>query len=531
MKEILLTSSVLIGVVMVLRWLLRGKVRQRLLYAAWLLVALRLLVPIQFGQWSLSLNTLTETVTEHSEALQHAEEIIQSPVVDPFYQVLYEELEQEYRDKGLDTENPDVKLEIEKQLPKTAPTLSQILKTVWLAGTGLMALWFLLTNLSLRRKAKAGAVLLETGAPVPVRVTSGVPTPCLVGLFRPMIYVTPECTADPKMLRHVLTHEIAHLRQWDPVWSFVRCVCLCIYWFNPFVWVAAAQSRRDCELSCDEAALKQLGDNERIAYGKTLLAMIRASSAPSELLKTATSMNESKKQLKERMCFIVKKPRNIVFAAIAMILIIALAAGCAFTGGKQSQETLPETQPTTKEPTTETTVPTEPEPTTTVPEQTDAPLIPNPHSLFPTASPVVQTEGPSESQLIAKEAIAIYHTYCTIGVCCEMERPEEKKDMSQYLTAEQKEEYHNNQYRITCCKTVEEVHNHIDRHIGKDMQHDNTDKNLFTDDEGNLYIMVLPTSYDNYRHYEVLSETKDEIICRACGYFEPECDDSEGIDF
>ena len=112
MKEILLTSSVLIGVVMVLRWLLRGKVRQRLLYAAWLLVALRLLVPIQFGQWSLSLNTLTETVTEHSEALQHAEEIIQSPVVDPFYQVLYEELEQEYRDKGLDTENPDVKLAI-----------------------------------------------------------------------------------------------------------------------------------------------------------------------------------------------------------------------------------------------------------------------------------------------------------------------------------------------------------------------------------------------------------------------------------
>ena len=64
-------------------------------------------------------------------------------------------------------------------------------------------------------------------------------------------------------------------------------------------------------------------------------------------------MSESKKQLKERMCFIVKKPRNIVFAAIAMTLVIALAAGCAFTGGKQPQETPPETQPTTTEPTTE----------------------------------------------------------------------------------------------------------------------------------------------------------------------------------
>ena len=353
MKEILITSSVLILLVLVLRFLLRGKVRQKLLYAAWLLVALRLLVPIQFGQWSFSLNTLTETVTEQSQTFQKAEQILQSPVVkDSSYQVRYEDLKKEYQAQGLDTEKPDVKLEIEKQLHKPAPTLSQILKTVWLAGMGLMALWFLLTNLSFRRKAKTGAVPLETNAPVPVRVSPGVPTPCLVGLVRPVIYVTPECGADPQVLRHVLTHELAHLRQWDPVWSLVRCVCLCIYWFNPLVWVAAAQSRRDCELSCDESALGQLGDEERIAYGRTLLTMVRSASA-SALLNTATSMSESKKQLKERMCFIVKKPRNIVFAAIAMTLVIALAAGCAFTGGKQPQETPPETQPTTTEPTTE----------------------------------------------------------------------------------------------------------------------------------------------------------------------------------
>ncbi len=72
MKEILLTSSALSGVVMLLRWLLRGKVRQKLLYTTWLLVALRLLIPIQFGQWSFSLNTLAETVTEHSPTIQQA---------------------------------------------------------------------------------------------------------------------------------------------------------------------------------------------------------------------------------------------------------------------------------------------------------------------------------------------------------------------------------------------------------------------------------------------------------------------------
>ena len=535
MKEILLTSSVLIGVVMVLRWLLRGKVRQKLLYAAWLLVALRLLVPVQFGQWSFSLNTLTETVTKHSPTIQQAQQVLETPVVGPSKEEVRQQLTQQYQEQGLDLKAPEVQVQLEAQVEakKTAPTLSEILEIIWLSGTGIMALWFLLTNLIFLQRAKIHSRVLDTDAPVQVRVSDGVPTPCLVGLFRPVIYVTPDCIEDPQMLRHVLTHEIAHLRQWDPLWSLVRCVCLCIYWFHPLVWVAAAQSRRDCELSCDESALKWLGDAERIPYGKTLLAMIRTSSAPSELLKTATSMNESKKQLKERMCFIVKKPRNLLIAAVAMVLIIALAAGCAFTGGKAPETTPPaSTSPFQEAPTTEQTEPItsttdQTEPTTTAPVQTDDVLIPEPHSLFPPVSPIVQTEGPSEAQLIAKEAIAIYRTYCTIGVCCEMERPEEEKDMSQYLTEVQKGEYFNYQYRITCCKTVEEVHNHIDRHIGKDVQHDYTDKNLFTDDEGNLYIIVIPTSYDNYRHYEVLSQTKDEIICRACGYFEPECDDSD----
>lgn len=529
MKEILLTSSVLIGVVMVLRWLLRGKVRQKLLYAAWLLVALRLLIPIQFGQWSFSLNTLTETVTQHSPTIQQAQQVLTTPVAGPSKEEVRQQLTEQYREQGLDLKVPEVQVQLETQVEAetTGLTMLEVLKIIWLVGIGIMALWFLLTNLIFMRRAKIHSRVLDTDAPVQLRVSNGVPTPCLVGLFRPVIYVTPDCIDNTQMLRHVLTHEIAHLRQWDSLWSLVRCVCLCIYWFNPLVWLAAAQSRRDCELSCDESALKKLGDQERIAYGETLLAMIRRSSAPSELLKTATSMNESKKQLKERMCFIVRKPRNLLIAAIAMVLIISLAAGCAFTGGKTLEETPPETEPTTTEPTTEPTTPPQTEAPTTAPVEIDYAYIPEPHALIPPLAPIVRTEGPTEAQRIAEEAIAIYRTYATIGTCCEMEHPEGYEDMSRYLTEAQKEEYHNYQYRITCCKTVEDVHDHIDRYIGKEMQHNRTDENLFTDDEGNLYIIVLPTESDSYRHFDVISQSKNKIVCRACMYYEPECDESE----
>ena len=46
MKEIIITSSVLILVVLLLRRLLRGKISLRLQYALWVLVLLRLLLPV-----------------------------------------------------------------------------------------------------------------------------------------------------------------------------------------------------------------------------------------------------------------------------------------------------------------------------------------------------------------------------------------------------------------------------------------------------------------------------------------------------
>lgn len=46
LNSVLLTSSVLILVILLLRWLLRGKVGNVFLYALWLVVAVRLLMPV-----------------------------------------------------------------------------------------------------------------------------------------------------------------------------------------------------------------------------------------------------------------------------------------------------------------------------------------------------------------------------------------------------------------------------------------------------------------------------------------------------
>ena len=362
MKEILITSSVMILAVAALRFLFRSKVSRRLIYGVWLLVALRLLIPIQFGQLDFSVLSQAKPVTDAIT------DIAQRPVSGPSREELYnnalrEEISQgtpvfipeiqeqvdtqiqqgrpapEVYDEFLETGKtdeillPEVSQKIETTVSaKAAPNWGQIALWVWLAGIFVMAGWFLGVNLSLHRALRRSATDFNAECPVPVKVSPRLATPCLFGLLHPTVYLTPACTEDAQRLRHVLTHETTHLRHGDHIWAWVRCLCLCVYWFNPLVWLAAYLSKRDCELACDEAALKILGEGERIAYGRTLVDMVASTPAPGQLLEAATAMHENKKQLKERVNRIVKKPRMFLTAAIALLLVLTIVTGCAFSG-------------------------------------------------------------------------------------------------------------------------------------------------------------------------------------------------------
>lgn len=285
MKEVLITSSILILAVMVLRLVFRGKVSQKLIYGAWLLVALRLLVPVQFGSFDFSILNQAEPVTEVIT------EVSKNPVAGPSREEVYQQIAQDYIDRGehifipeveekLESGEvpsyeevfqnypiqsiviPEVNTQIQQEVEKsiTAPTVGQIATAVWITGMVAMALWFGLVNLRFHRAlAKTAKPMEVPDSPVPVMVDDTVASPCLFGFFRPKVYLTPVCTKDETHLRHVLTHELTHYAHKDHIWSLVRCVCLCVYWFNPLVWIAAGLAKRDCELACDEAVLKKTG--------------------------------------------------------------------------------------------------------------------------------------------------------------------------------------------------------------------------------------------------------------------------------
>lgn len=333
----IVSSSVLILVVIALRYVLRGKLSLRMQYALWLLVLVRLLVPVSFGASDLSvMNAVPErapTVQQGTDRQDIIGERNDAPANAGTVGIPAQSMNE--------AAPPDLVQNV-TTATVTAPTVektdwARIAKTVWLAGAAALGLVFLAVNLRFGKKLRRSRERVEeTDACLPVYESGETDTPCLFGVAKPSIYVTPDTRTEAETLRYALAHEQTHYRHGDNLWAVLRGVCLALHWYNPLVWWAAELSRRDAELACDKATIRRIGESERAAYGRTLIRMT-CEKRPA-LLVTATMMTDSGKGLRERITLLVKKPKTAAYTAVAVLLIAGLSVACTFTGGRDNAE-------------------------------------------------------------------------------------------------------------------------------------------------------------------------------------------------
>lgn len=325
MKDALISSAVLILALTALRFLFRNRISRRLQYALWGLVLLRLALPIPLPGARFSVMTGAERLSGQAATFP-------APAVSPALTV------PPVSNLTLPPpQMPAVNSQSGSATRSVPPSKADLLLFAWLAGMGLTLGCFLASNLRFSRRLRRTRTRFDTpGCPLPVYVSEAAVSPCLFGLFRPAVYLTPRAAeALEPTLRHVLTHELCHYRHGDHVWSALRCLLLSVYWFNPLVWLAAALSRVDGEQACDEAAIRALGEEQRLSYGKTLIDMIAVRPAPSGLLCTATTMVSGTKSLKKRLERIVRRQKPLLWALVLTLLLAAALAGCTFTGAKK----------------------------------------------------------------------------------------------------------------------------------------------------------------------------------------------------
>ncbi|TWU35011.1 M56 family metallopeptidase [Novipirellula artificiosorum] len=136
-----------------------------------------------------------------------------------------------------------------------------------------LPVWHAITATETQRgEANALALCLEQESrtrTLQILTSAEIQGPFCWQLHRPTI-VLPEFLLrdDPQALRHVLFHELEHLRTQHPMQHFLQGVCCVVFWFHPAVWMAARRAELAREFLCDEVAATAAGKFS--AYLRTL---------------------------------------------------------------------------------------------------------------------------------------------------------------------------------------------------------------------------------------------------------------------
>lgn len=320
LREVLTVSALILAVLLV-RAIFKNRVPKRMVYTLWLVVLVKLCLPGTL----VSLPVLP--AEEAAAPVQRVELPAQTaPVVLQPAQAVTQPQKP--------VQQPVSPVQEAAEAPAKPLTAMQIFQIVWAGGSALLGLWLLSTWLVFTIRLHKSRRFLGRQGRTRIYVSSAVKSPCLAGLV-PAVYLT-EDVLQTDSTELILRHELTHLRHLDFLWSLCRTAAVIVYWWNPFIWLAAICSKRDAELACDEAVAAGLSDAQRLVYARAILAQ-----AP----RRAAALSLAGPPVRERILFLTKKQRTSVLCVILALLLIVSAAGCSLTEltrQKSGEITLPE---------------------------------------------------------------------------------------------------------------------------------------------------------------------------------------------
>lgn len=193
---------------------------------------------------------------------------------------------------------------------------------LWVLGMLAVLTWGVVSAVRLRRTVREA--VSEGGE---VWTCGTVPTPFVLGLLRPRIYLPPHL--DDTERTYVLAHERHHIRRRDPWWKLFGWCLLAVYWWDPAVWLCWVLFCRDMEMSCDEVVLELLGSEAKRGYSLSLVAHAAAAPMPAAL---AFGEHDAARRVKHVLSWKKATPRMAFLAAAAAVLAVTACLGNGMTG-------------------------------------------------------------------------------------------------------------------------------------------------------------------------------------------------------
>jgi bla regulator protein BlaR1 len=355
------TASFLIMLVLLAKKLLNFRLSPRLHHGLWLLVLIRLLVPVVPESPLSIFNVVTQA--GHA-AVGYVNSVIEDNTSNNTNKSDFSSRNQKQTQTNnvVDTANGNNVANDAKQekpftkeinskkltIPSTTEknTLNQIMIKV------LSCLWFIIfisliicnliftykfkkrvQNLSLVTDTQITSILNECKSKLKIKKdiliydTDSACSPFVGGMLLPKIYFPKDVLneIEEKQLTHVMMHELVHYKRKDLFYNFFAVVSTALHWFNPLVLVAMKKMKEDREIACDAYVLETLGENESTEYGMTLIKLSRLSKLNHTRLSPVT-FYESKSQL-ERRILMINKFKNGTNKLSALTLAVCLIVG------------------------------------------------------------------------------------------------------------------------------------------------------------------------------------------------------------
>lgn len=296
-----IAASFMIAAVVVLRVCLK-KSPKALRCVLWALVGIRLLCPFSLES-ALSLVPSTQTIpdavlSESSFSVQTGFENI---------------------DTRINAELADRYYEGVTVPTNTGLHITTLLSVIWVVGIFALAVYAIVSFTKLKKQTAEAVPYREN-----IYLCDRIPSPFILGVLKPRIFLP--ASMEEADIPYVLAHEQAHLKRRDHLWKPLGFALLCVYWFNPLIWVAYILLCRDIELACDEKVIKAMGANWKKSYAD---ALINCSVSQKRISACPVAFGET--DVKGRIQSVLKYKKPAFWVLLTAVIVCIAVAVCFLT--------------------------------------------------------------------------------------------------------------------------------------------------------------------------------------------------------
>lgn len=351
----ILESSLFVLLILGIRKIFSGKIRYTALYALWLLVLMRFLIPINFFSTPFSIgNIVSETVsvwagengTEQSD--KTAITMGQSAYADVAVGHIDTDTLQKAPIKSLPAQQTQSEVKGESsgttgiesgRIWTISENSKRLIFGSWLFVSATVLLWLIMSNVNLNRKMRRKRMLYGKREGVCIYLVPGIKNPCLYGFFRSAIYLPASFVCDgdgqkqnQEEIGQMIMHEYVHYCHGDHIWAMFRILLVSFYWFDPFLWLAVFCSKKDAELACDETVIKRLGERNRFSYGE-MLVRLAADTNWGDFRYSMMAMSRKGKEMEKRIRAISVCKQYSKWILIPLVAAVLVTVGITCSTG------------------------------------------------------------------------------------------------------------------------------------------------------------------------------------------------------